>query len=509
MQEPISSLRMSKARRRRSSGWRLLLLCGTLGIAALPAVGFGNGVGETSLVPVSGCEALAGREIAHTLVTAARRVAAAYTLPGHCAVSATEIGTEHDMKAILPDQWSRRLYQLGGGGFDGEIRDLLPPAPSARNAGPAPLQSGAMVLGNNGGHRDPTGLALLNNPKTIERYAHTAIGITRDFGEALAVTYYGEAPRYAYYQGCSNGGRGALNAAAKYGSRFDAVIAGAASMNTSAQVAQWIRAAELSVTDKRVLAAVEQAAVRACDALDGLVDGVIGNWSTCRFDPTADVPASADLSPASATAIKALMGGLRREDGSILYTGFGFGSLADYVSGYPLLRRVYGGYVVLGEADWKPETFDVKRDYPFLARVLEDRYHFSPEQRGLTEFLKAGKKIVLWHGSNDVVTSHRDTIRTWQQLVAATGTAAAENSRLYIAAGVNHCAGGPGADAVDLFTPTMNWVERGIPPGNLMATKDDVVIGKPAFTRPLCVHPGFPRYKGAGDVSDAASFTCW
>lgn len=488
------------------------LVCALLGVLAPPLACAAERGDGALLVPLKACAELADGVLAGFRVTAARPVAADGDLPAYCAIDASEIGTAgettHEVRALLPEAWAQRLYQQGGGGFDGVIKELLPQRVSAPSAGHAALKSGAIVLGNNGGHRDPSGRALLDHPAAIERYAHTAIGTARDFADALAQAYYGSVATRAYYQGCSNGGRGALNAAAKYGDKFDAVIAGAPTLSTAGQAAQWARAAALPVTDKATLDAVAAQAVKACDALDGAADNIISDWAACSFDPRSDVAASVGLTPVAAGALKALIDGVTLADASRVYAGFGFGNMAGYAAGYPLLGRGYMGYIVLGDGNWTAVDYDLDRDYPAIVRVLEERYRFSAETDGLARFLRAGKKIMVWHGSNDVVTSHKDTVRAWQGVAAATGPLALENSRLYIAAGVNHCSGGPGADVFDLFTPTMNWVEQGVAPGAITAARFDAAEGKPVLTRPLCVHPQVPRYTGKGDLSDAASFVC-
>ena len=127
----------------------------------------------------------------------------------------------------------------------------------------------------------------------------------------------------------------------------------------------------------------------------------------------------------------------------------------------------------------------------------------------LVQYLKRGGRIMVWHGSDDALLSHRDTIRSWADLTQAAGPALAEGgTRFYIAPGVGHCSGGPGADSIDLLTPLMDWVEAGKTPGTLTAAKRDKPDAPPRFTRPLCRYPAYPRYTGKGDVNDAANFAC-
>lgn len=366
-----------------------------------------------------------------------------------------------------------------------------------------------MVLGNNGGHRDSTGADFLNNPTVVELYSHTAIVIARDFGDAVAQSYYGKTPKYAYYDGCSNGGRGALNAAAKYGDKFNAVIAGAPTINLEGQVSQWTRAAALSLPSPDKLKQIASAAIAKCDALDGVSDGIISNWQKCNFDPTADVPASVQLTSSEAAAVKALMTDLKLSNGTVIYSGYSFGDMSSWGPWYAGLGLGFMKNIVLNNPAWDVSTFNVDQYFPTISSVLQTNYHFDAEINGLVQFMAAGKKIVIWHGSDDALLSLKDTIRTWQGVANAAGASLTQdNSRMYIAAGVNHCGQGPGADTFDLFTPTMNWVEKGTAPAVPIASKLTTDQTKTLLTRPLCTYPQYPQYKGSGDVNDAENFTC-
>lgn len=460
--------------------------------------------------PVLACVNLLDTNFKNAVVTAARAVPATDQLPGYCEVLATEIGTSHDMKALLPETWSRRFYQQGGGGMDGVIPELIPQNVTATQGGSAALKAGAIVLGNNGGHRDPTGAALLDNPNATERYAHTAIGIARDFGEALAQAYYGKPTQFAYYQGCSNGGRGALNAAAKYGAKFDAVIAGSPTRSDPGVTAQWLRLSQSPLPPYDKLKAVAAAAVLKCDMLDGVQDGIISNWRACGFDPAKDVPVALGLTPAQAAAIKSLMSDIELANGATVYSGYGYGfgdkSMKFSSKLYEFLGLGYMRYIVLNEPKWEAANFTVEAYFERIRSILEDKYQFDAETAGLKQFMESGKKILVWHGSDDTIDSHRDTIRKWDELESAAGAIARQNARLFILPGVQHCGGGAGADSFDPFTAMMNWVEKGVAPDGMIATK--LVDGVPVSSRPLCRHPSYPRYRGAGDINLAENYRC-
>jgi feruloyl esterase len=449
--------------------------------------------------PAPDCSALAGHVFADIKVTSSAKIAATATVPGYCKVNGTKDGTQFDIEVRLPDDWQGRYVQEGGAGFDG----FLMPVGKIDVA----LQLHAVQVVTNGGHRDPSGNDLLNDPAKIQLYAHTAIGEGAQFGKAVTSAYYGKKPKYSYFEGCSNGGRGALNVADKYGAEFDAVIAGAPSRNVAGQIEQWTRAATLALPAPPKLAAIYEAAVAKCDALDGVKDGIISNWADCDFDPVADAPKSAEFTAQELASVKALMTDLLLEDGTLTYSGYYFGNMAIWGPAYAVLGVGHMRNIVLNDADWSPRDFTAGKYHEKIVAITDGKYGFSAGVEGLAKFLKSGKKIIIWQGSDDSLLSIKDTIRTWQPVSAAAGEAAGKNSRMYVASGVNHCGGGAGADVFDLLSPLVAWVEKGADPGTPIATKFDAA-GIAKFTRPLCQFPAYPQYLGSGDVNSAKSYVC-
>jgi hypothetical protein len=453
--------------------------------------------------PTLACTALVGREYYNVIVTAAVAVPASGALPAYCKVSGHELGTDHDLEVRLPAAWRGSYVQRGGGGFDGSI---APPA-----SAPAALQLGAVHGANNGGHRDPSGAVLLNDPRATERYAHAAILIATRFGKAVTQAYYGAAPARAYYEGCSNGGRGALNAAAKYGTEFDGVIAMAPTLNMMGIIPAMTRFGALALPDSKQFAAVHAAVVAKCDALDGARDGIVAKWHACQVDPARDLPASIGLSQPQIEALRVLWSDQQRADGSVSYSGLGFGDLTAGAAVYERFGLGHLRHVVYSDAQWSAPAggLDELRDLPGIRAVIEDRYQFSASVSGLAQYLRDGRKLLVWHGADDPILSHRDTIRTWSDVVSAAGPQTARaNSRLYIAPSVAHCGGGEGADSINLLESLMQWVEAGKAPGTLVASKRDTGTGRARFTRPLCEYPRWPRYDGKGDINQAGSFAC-
>ena len=108
----------------------------------------------------------------------------------------------------------------------------------------------------------------------------------------------------------------------------------------------------------------------------------------------------------------------------------------------------------------------------------------------LARYLRSGKKMIVWHGTEDTLMSHFDTIRSYESMADAAGRHAG-NARLYTPPGVNHCGGGPGTDGFDMIGALTKWVEKGRAPDRLSATKVDSA-GNVLFTRPLCEYPKYP-----------------
>lgn len=470
--------------------------------AALAALATYTGPSLAATSPAMDCAGLEGLQFYNVTVTRAEQVPATASVPAFCRVGGHEAGTRHEIEVRLPAQWRGRYVQRGGGGFDGRLAPV--------EAAPVALRLGAVQTVNNGGHQDPSGAALLGDPRTTARYAHGAILTATLFGKAVTRAYYGDAPRYAYYEGCSNGGRGALNAAARYGHEFDGVVAMAPTLNMSGIIPAMVRNGALQLPSPTQLRQVHAAIVARCDALDGARDGIVANWQACDFDPVRHAPPGAGLTDDHLAALRTVWSDLHDSGGQLLYSPPGLSDLTEGAAVYARFGNGHMGFVVHGDAQWQPPAtgMDIAAELPKIRAAIEDQYQFSASVEALVRYLQRGGRIIVWHGTEDPILSHRDTIRTWAQVTRAAGDAAtAAGSRLYIAPGVAHCSGGPGADDAGLLPALMDWVEQARAPGELVASKRDG-DGRVLFTRPLCEHPRWPRYRGSGDVDEAANHEC-
>ncbi len=254
-------------------------------------------VAALALAPLSAhaagvpCAALTSVAIADTTITSATIVAALGTAPEHCLVIG-HVDTEINFELRLPTTtWNGKFYHAGGGGFVGSI----PSSPGA-------LARGYAVIGTDTGHvgDGPFAPALdgswaLNNLVRQVNFGHRAVHVVTVAGKKILHAFYGQTERLAYFEGCSNGGRQAMQEAERYPTDFDGIIAGAPALDWVGTMTgfvwneQAVNAASLPVAKVALLAG---AVLAECDAKDGLMDGLISDPRRCRFDPkTLQCPA--------------------------------------------------------------------------------------------------------------------------------------------------------------------------------------------------------------------------
>jgi len=449
------------------------------------------GSGAVAAVP---CSDLALDPYGGATITSATLIPADGTTPAYCKVIATA-GKQTDIEVRLPDYWQKRFLHIGGGGFDGTVPNL--------NAYATQLQQGYALAASNGGHRvsEYPGATFGVDYTLTQDYAHVAIGTTVRVAKALIAAYYGERPQYSYWSGCSNGGRGAFNAAAKYTLEYDGVVSAAPTRNLAGLISGWMRNLPASILTPAKISAINAAMVAACDNLDGLIDGIISNPDACKFDP-ATIPG---LTPAELDVVKTVLSDTKLSDGTLIYSKYGFGPLI-WAWAYGVLGIGHVQWIVYRDPAYNPATWNLDNDFPDVVGVVEGAYDFSADTDALVRFLNLGKKLIVWHGTDDTLLSHYDTIRTLEEVASAAGGYGRTNMQLYTAPGVGHCSGGVGADKFDMISAITDWVEKGKAPGTLLASKVDSA-GNVLFTRPLCEYPKFPYYIG-GDPNSAASFSC-
>jgi hypothetical protein len=271
------------------------------------------------------------------------------------------------------------------------------------------------------------------------------------------------------------------------------------------------------------LTAATNAAVAACDEIDGVRDGVIEDPKRCTYDPKALIGTSAGecgaFTQADADVVRKLWDGPRRQDGTFMWYGLPRGADLNALwtsRGVPLRPQPFGISM-----DWfryfltQNPQFDgnsVTPDaYDLLWAQSVEQYGlvFGTDNPDLSAFRDRGGKAIVWHGWADQLITAEGTVDYYTRVQRQMGGAkkASEFIRLFMAPGVGHCAGGAGPAPTGVVDALVTWVEEGKAPGTLTATRREP-SGAVTRSRPLCQYPQVARYKGRGSTDDAASFTC-
>jgi feruloyl esterase len=485
--------------------------------------------GALIAVPVAAqelCGPLTARpSFSDTTLVSATTVAAANGVPAFCEVQATISpvpGSKIGAVYRLPAEWNGKVLGIGGGGFAGNVR---------AEAAAEGLTRGYAVLQNDMGHPSPSALdpsfALdadgKRNVEGIIDFGHRATHLATVVGKEVATRLYGRAPERAYWQGCSTGGRQGLAEVQRYPDDYDGVIAGAPVYTPMTYANAMLRVQMFHGRPGSNLTAAQVPLIRAavlaaCDANDGVADGILTDPRTCAWDPAAlacgasSAPQADCLSPAQVATVRTAYAGVRMKDGRYAAMPLMRGGEADWVArmvGTPqqprgmnaVLGAPFMASIVKADARYDFMTFDPDRDWAELdggiaaAEVHQQNANIAP-------FVARGGKLLLWHGFNDPGPSPLSTIAYYDAVLERV-PAAKDSTRLFLLPGVLHCSGGAGPDQFDSLTAIENWVERGVAPTEMVATKQNSPL-----SRPLCPYPQLPHYKGTGDTNSAATFEC-
>ncbi|HEV7715195.1 MAG TPA: tannase/feruloyl esterase family alpha/beta hydrolase [Steroidobacteraceae bacterium] len=430
----------------------------------------------------------------------------------------------------LPDNWNGKLLGSGGGGWAGNT-NLAAPGPG-QPAGATPgLVAGYAVVQTNAGHdvKNVWDTTWSSNAEAVTDFSHRAIHVMTELGKAVVTKYYARAAKRAYFEGCSTGGRQALMEVQRYPNDYDGVIAGAPVYTLTVQTMTVVRnqifgRADAGFTAPQ-LGKLNKAVLDACDIKDGLIDGIIAEPRFCKFDPRVLECAAGRtegdcLTPGQVDAVRKVYAGVKSAAGDTVAYPLALGSegaWARFIStGKPSTEEDFvtgaagaglGGLraLVFNNASFNLAGFDPNKDY----RTVRDSAFaagYEAKDPDISAFIGAGGKLLLWHGLLDPGPSPLATVEYFEQVRKVTGAkvkSLSSSARLFVAPGVYHCRGGPGADQFDAVAAIDNWVEHSQAPKTLLATRQDG-----ALSRPLCEYPAWPRYNGKGDPNSADSFSC-
>jgi feruloyl esterase len=492
-------------------------------------------------------------------------------LPAFCRVTASLIPTSDSTIKIevwLPEtKWNGRFLGTGGGGFQGvitygELASGIQAGFASTNSDLGTGSSGCNPLycGSNGmtnplatafGNPGVPTTGLFGHPERIKDFGFRAIHLMTVRGKEIGKAFYGEHADKAYFAGCSTGGQNALMEAQRFPDDYDGILAGAPAFNrthlhmaglslwqdTHASPGRFIQTGQMTLINQAVLA--------QCVGQDGgaSTDQFLTDPRDCHFDPKALLCTGGKVPPACLTADqvttiqKYYAGTIDPVNGQVINPGAERGNETDNVLALGLAfqerlpEAAFDGlfYWVFGPGFGQVSSavnfanFDFHHDVDTvddqLAKVL------NANSTDLGEFREHGGKLLLYHGWADPLIPSQSSINYFNALVGNNGQGFQQASfssdgspglrrtqsfaRLFMVPGMYHCSGGPGPNTFDALSPLVNWVENGVAPETITATKF-VADTPPAvqMTRPLCVYPKVAKYNGSGSTSIAANFTC-
>jgi feruloyl esterase len=517
--------------------------------------------------------------VAKTTIATATLVAATATAPEHCQIDGEinrRTGTDGQSYAIrfrlrMPTStWNGRFFMGGGGGTNGTLVD-----PTAR------LAQGYATIGTDGGHDNATnsvtaagGTAAfgLDYQARVD-FAYNAYDQVTQIGKALVEKFYQQAPRYSYFVGCSEGGREAMLMTQRFPAHYDGVVAGdpvlhiplgplnglyttklfaglAQRMGLTLANGEPAIAKTYSDTD---LLLFRNAILGACDALDGLADGIVDNQPACtpalvsaklaEVQCTGAKTASC-LSADQIDTMKIAYVGAVNSQGTSLYSDWqwdaGIGGqngtafnpswrswwLGSYASATNNATKLAFAtaeaviYTTPPQAISTANSLSYSLGYNFDTepiKLYQTTAAFPQSTADMTftdavdlsRFKGRGGKMMIYQGASDSSVSVKDTLRWYDAMNVQMGSRAQDFARMYVVPGMAHCSGGPATDSFDMLPQLVEWVEKGIAPDSVVASATNPgYFGVSSRTRPLCAYPKQTRYKGSGDINDAANFTC-
>ena len=277
------------------------------------------------------------------------------------------------------------------------------------------------------------------------------------------------------------------------------------------------------------LGLLHRGALAACDSKDGVVDGVLDDPRQCAFDPAS---LSCKAGQSADTCLSAAAG--RRRAG--VYTAASrirrparnsirVSRRAASSSGRTAILRIrfpipiaHYKWLVFADPNWDWKSFDFSDPADYQAHQKAEA-KFAPilnaTDPNLKAFRQRGGKLLQYHGWNDQLITPLNSINYYESVLSFFGGGQEREKtlqdvqtfyRLFMAPGMAHCGGGAGPNTFDMQAALEQWVERGVAPERIVATRG--VNGVIDRLRPLCPYPQVAVYKGQGDTNDAASFEC-
>ena len=491
---------------------------------------------DAQTISSEACERLTTLRLPNTTITTAELISAGTfvppddtgtpnpnlsDLPPFCRVAATlkpVTGSDIKIEVWLPAAtWNGKFMAIGNGGIAGLITY------SYRSDGglAGALKRGYATASTDTGHIGDTAAAFLGNRVRLEDFAFRAVHEMTVAAKAITSSVYRTAPKLSYWNGCSLGGRQGLIEAQRFPSDYDGIIAGAPAISQTRLVSWSTHVGKAVLSDpgnmipRAKYPMIHRAVVNACDATDGLKDGLIDDPTRCSFDFKSleckgEDSASCLTAGQMASAKIVTDPLLHPKTGQLIFPGLALGTELGWGLriGGPEPQRFgtdYFKYVFYNDPNWDWRTFDLERAFTLADRMGADLLDATNPDLGA--FKQRGGKLLLFHGWSDANFSAQTTVSYYKGVLERMGSEGTGGwMRLFLAPGMGHCGGGEGPNTFDAVAALERWVEQGQAPDRIEASHSS--NGRIDRTRPLCPYPQVARYTGTGGIDDAANFVC-
>ncbi len=441
--------------------------------------------------------------------------------------------------------WNGKYEQIGNGGFAGTIW--------VSYVADAVSRGYAAAATDDGTSGPPPGAAtFIGHPDVLKDFGYRALKVTTDNSKTIIRRLTGKNPSYSYFSGCSDGGREALMEAQRYPNDFDGIIIGSPANDLVGLGASllWNMQALLAgpqthgVPDAYVpadkITLLSKLAISKCVGKDGgaSTDTFLNDPTICHFDAVVGQCAAGQdpdtcVTPAQVEAVEKLYRGPHNSKGELLFPGYEPGTGSNVMDWPEWLVGTSstspGSQYAMTTSFWCNAVLG-KPTCPFLD--LTGEFDTATESISLmanstnpdlTQFRGHGGKLIQYAGWADTAIAPENGLNYYRKVTSVMGDVH-NFYRVFMAPGMAHCYGGPGPNSFgngnsdgpvldakhDLLKALEAWVERGVAPDKIIATKyfnDSPAMGV-ALQRPLCPYPQISRYNGSGRTSDPSSFEC-
>lgn len=449
----------------------------------------------------------------------------------------------------LPTNWNRKAVQFGGGAFDGWLgaSNGLNRTTVSVASEPGPLARGFATFGGDSGHHkhyfllpdvaNAVNASFATNAEERRNFAQDGLKKTHDAAVIIMQRRYGMRPSRMFFLGGSTGGREAFFVVQRWPEDYDGVLGAFAGWDQTELDLQYIRVSQAMYTKDGFLPKsktrfLARSVMNACDELDGVRDGIIANVAACHFDPATLLCAAGKhkdcLTPQELKTVQTFATEQRTAqklwNGVQTMPGFNVLAGADLTGSMGLLHHaehppkiflnsfyyVIGDQVLrfflTGDKHFNALTFDTTTGGKYAAELLPQSQASDASDADLTPFARHGGKFLIVHGTADATIPTNASVLYYKMVQNRMSKEQIDGFlRFYLIPGFGHGKGifNAGFDALGVLD---RWLDTGVPPQDLVVVDNNKASGK--RTRPLCVYPSWPKYKGSGDVNAATSFVC-